>query len=85
LWIETPSNPSLKLCDIAGCVELCKNRGVKLVVDNTFASSVLQKPADLGADIVYHSASKYIGGHSDLIMGALSTNDEAFHDKLKFL
>jgi cystathionine beta-lyase/cystathionine gamma-synthase len=85
LWLETPSNPMLKVTDIAAAAELCKRRDVKLVVDNTFASPALQKPADLGADIVYHSVTKYLSGHSDVIMGALTMNDEEMHEKLKFL
>ncbi|PIP84160.1 MAG: cystathionine gamma-synthase [Elusimicrobia bacterium CG_4_9_14_3_um_filter_62_55] len=85
LWIETPSNPLLKLCDIRAVAKLAKERGVKLCVDNTFATPVLQQPLEMGADIVAHSTTKYIGGHSDVVGGAVVTNDEEIYEKLKFL
>jgi cystathionine gamma-lyase len=85
LWIETPTNPLLKLADIAIMAAMAKKHGIIVVVDNTFASPWLQKPLDLGADIVVHSATKYIGGHSDIIGGVLVTADAALAEKLTFL
>lgn len=77
IWIETPTNPLLKLIDIQAVVKLARAQKQKIivVVDNTFATSFLQNPLDLGADIVVHSCTKYIGGHSDLVMGALIFSD----------
>ena len=83
VWVETPTNPLLNIVDIAGVAALKKN-GVLLVVDNTFASPYFQNPLDLGADIVVHSTTKYIGGHSDVIGGALVTNDPEVHANCKF-
>ncbi|MFG0258777.1 MAG: trans-sulfuration enzyme family protein, partial [Phycisphaerales bacterium JB041] len=85
MWLETPTNPMLKVIDIAAMAELCKANGAWLAVDNTFATPVLQAPLSLGADIVCHSSTKYIGGHSDVVGGALLTNDSAIHEKLKFV
>lgn len=85
MWLETPTNPMLKVIDIAAMAELCKAKGAWLAVDNTFATPVLQAPLSLGADIVCHSSTKYIGGHSDVVGGALLTNDDAIHEKLKFV
>ncbi|MBK7406505.1 MAG: cystathionine gamma-synthase [Phycisphaerales bacterium] len=85
VWLETPTNPMLKVIDIAAISRLCKARGAWLAVDNTFATPVLQNPLALGADIVCHSSTKYIGGHSDVVGGALITKDEAIHEKLKFV
>ncbi len=85
VWLETPTNPMLKVVDIASMAELCKGGGTMLAVDNTFATPVLQNPLALGADIVCHSSTKYIGGHSDVVGGALITQDEALHDRLKFV
>lgn len=85
LWLETPSNPLLTVCDIAALAGLAHARGVKVVVDNTFASPYLQQPLQLGADLVLHSTTKYLGGHSDVVGGALVTNDEALYQELKFL
>lgn len=85
VWLETPTNPMLKVVDIAAMAELCKGRDTILAVDNTFATPVLQNPLALGADVVCHSSTKYIGGHSDVVGGALITNDEALHEKLKFV
>ncbi len=85
VWIETPTNPNLKITDIAAAAELCKARGVSLIIDNTFASPSLQKPIEFGATAVLHSVSKYIGGHSDTIMGAICMNDEEMHAKLRYL
>lgn len=84
LWVETPSNPLLKLSDLKALTELARSRNAYLVVDNTFMSPYFQKPLDLGAHIVVHSATKYLGGHSDVIGGALVTNDEAIHERMKF-
>jgi cystathionine gamma-lyase len=84
LWLETPSNPLLKITDIAACTRLARGRGVKTVVDNTFATPLLQRPIELGADIVIHSTTKYINGHSDTLGGAVITNDEALYTELKF-
>jgi cystathionine gamma-lyase len=84
LWLETPSNPLLKLTDIAACATLAKRRGVITVVDNTFATPVLQQPLALGADIVVHSTTKFINGHSDALGGAVITDDEALFAELKF-
>jgi cystathionine gamma-lyase len=85
LWIETPSNPMLRITDIKKACALAHKKGVKVVVDNTFASPALQRPLALGADIVVHSTTKYMGGHSDVIGGAIVTNDKETFDKLKFL
>lgn len=84
IWIETPTNPTLKLADIAAIGQIAKDAGVLLAVDNTFASPYLQNPLDLGADIVMHSVTKYIGGHSDVVMGALVLNDKGLYDNLFF-
>ena len=75
IWIETPTNPTLKLADIEAISGIAKEAGVLFAVDNTFASPYLQTPLDWGADIVMHSVTKYIGGHSDVVMGALVVND----------
>ena len=85
IWIETPTNPTMQIIDIAACATLAKATGVTLAVDNTFASPYLQNPLDLGADIVMHSVTKYIGGHSDVVMGALITNNHELHEKLYFI
>jgi len=85
LWIETPTNPMLNIVDIATLTGIAKAKELISVVDNTFASPYLQQPLTLGADIVLHSATKYLGGHSDVIMGALILNDEALADKLYYL
>jgi cystathionine beta-lyase/cystathionine gamma-synthase len=88
VWIETPTNPLLKVADIAGIAGLLTSRGSArplLVVDNTFASPYLQRPLALGADIVVHSATKYLGGHSDVVNGLIVLNDDQTHARLKFL
>ncbi|HEY3048799.1 MAG TPA: cystathionine gamma-synthase, partial [Polaromonas sp.] len=85
VWLETPSNPLLTVCDIAAIAELAHQHQARLAVDNTFASPYLQQPLRLGADIVIHSTTKYLGGHSDVIGGALVLNDEALYQELKFL
>jgi cystathionine gamma-lyase len=84
LWLETPSNPLLKVTDIAACSALARSRRVRTVVDNTFATPVLQHPIALGADVVVHSTTKYINGHSDCLGGCAITNDELFYNNLKF-
>jgi len=84
LWLETPSNPLLNVTDIAACAALAKNRGALVVVDNTFATPVLQAPLELGADIVVHSTTKYINGHSDVVGGGVITNDSSIAEELKF-
>lgn len=84
-WLETPSNPLMRVIDIKACVALAKKHQCLVAVDNTFASPYLQNPLDLGADIVMHSVTKYLGGHSDVIMGALVVNDEKLKDELAFL
>ncbi len=85
VWLETPSNPLMKLVDIAAISDGAKERGAKVIVDNTFASPYGQQPLTLGADIVVHSSTKYLGGHSDVVGGVLVTSDEAVYEKLKFL
>ena len=85
IWLETPTNPMLNVVDIAAVATLAQKRGIMLVVDNTFASPYLQQPLSLGADIVIHSATKYLGGHSDVILGAIVTKDKAIADQLYFL
>lgn len=85
VWVETPSNPMLNIIDLESIANFTRQRNILLVADNTFASPYLQNPLDLGADIVAHSATKYIGGHSDVIMGAVLCNNEAIYQQLKFL
>jgi cystathionine gamma-lyase len=85
LWLETPTNPTLKICDIRKLAAAARARGIMTVVDNTFMSPYFQRPLELGADIVMHSTTKYIGGHSDLIGGALVTNSNDLAEKLAFL
>ncbi len=85
VWIETPSNPLLKITDIRAVAKLAHAKKAKLVVDNTFASPALQRPLALGADVVMHSTTKYIGGHSDVVGGAILTSDEVLHKEYKFL
>ena len=84
VWIESPTNPLLKLTDIAAVSQIAKANGAYLVVDNTFMSPVFQQPLKLGADIVVHSATKYIGGHSDLVGGILVTNSEEINQSMRF-
>src|SRR5476651_2124115 len=84
IWLETPTNPTMKIIDIAGVAKIAKAHKVMLCVDNTFASPYLQNPIDLGADLVMHSATKYLGGHSDVVMGALMMNDDELYKKLWF-
>ncbi len=85
IWVETPTNPLLKIIDISAMVALAKKCGALLAVDNTFASPYLQNPLDLGTDIVMHSVTKYLGGHSDVVMGALVVNDDALLERLAFV
>jgi cystathionine beta-lyase/cystathionine gamma-synthase len=85
IWIETPTNPMLNIVDILAICTIAKKKGILTCVDNTFASPYLQNPLDLGADIVLHSATKYIGGHSDVVHGAVVTNSELYAQKLRFI
>lgn len=85
IWVETPTNPLLKVIDIAAMAELAKKHGCLLGVDNTFASPYLQNPLDMGADIIMHSVTKYLGGHSDVVMGALVVKDAALAERLAFI
>ncbi|HMR91657.1 MAG TPA: aminotransferase class I/II-fold pyridoxal phosphate-dependent enzyme, partial [Chitinophagaceae bacterium] len=85
VWLETPTNPLMNITDIAAVAAITKKAGVLLCVDNTFASPYLQNPLDLGADIVMHSSTKYLGGHSDVIQGALIMNDPALREQLYFI
>ncbi len=85
IWIETPTNPTMQIVDIERCAAISKANNLILAVDNTFASPYLQNPIDLGADIVMHSVTKYLGGHSDVVMGALITNNQDLHDRLAFI
>ncbi len=85
IWVETPSNPLMNITDIAAVAQVAKNAGALLCVDNTFASPYLQNPLDLGADIVMHSLTKYLGGHSDVVMCALIVNSDELREKLFFL
>lgn len=84
IWVETPTNPLLRLSDIQAISKVAKDRGILLVVDNTFATPYFQKPLDLGADIVVHSTTKYINGHSDVVGGAVITNNEELFQQIKF-
>ena len=85
LWVETPTNPMMNIIDIKATASIAKKHNILLAVDNTFATPYLQQPLDLGADIVMHSATKYIGGHSDLVMGALVVKDDTIAEKLYFV
>ncbi|MCF0038463.1 cystathionine gamma-synthase [Dyadobacter fanqingshengii] len=85
IWIETPTNPLLKIVDIRAITSICKEKGIHSIVDNTFASPYLQNPLDIGADVVMHSVTKYLGGHSDTVMGALITNDDELAKQLAFI
>ena len=85
VWVETPTNPLMKLADIAAIAKITKEKNVLFAVDNTFATPYLQRPLDLGADIVMHSATKYLGGHSDVIAGALIMKDEQLGEQMHFL
>ena len=85
VWIETPTNPLLNIADIAALAQVCRDSGVKLVVDNTFASPYLQQPLELGANVVVHSTTKYLGGHSDVVGGAVLTSSDELAAQLAFL
>jgi cystathionine gamma-lyase len=85
LWLETPSNPLMRIIDIEACSVIAKKNNILVAVDNTFASPYLQNPLALGADIVMHSVTKYLSGHSDVIMGALVVNDEKLYQELAFI
>ncbi|MCX7551146.1 cystathionine gamma-synthase [Xanthomarina sp. F2636L] len=85
IWVETPTNPMMNIIDIKACGFLAKKHNLLLAVDNTFATPYLQQPLDLGADIVMHSATKYLGGHSDVVLGALVVKDKELADKLYFI
>ena len=85
LWVETPTNPTMQIIDIKACAKIAKENNLILVVDNTFASPYLQNPLNLGADIVMHSVTKYLGGHSDVVMGATCTNNQKLHEQLAFI
>jgi len=85
LWLESPGNPLMSITDLAACTQLAHARGVLVAVDNTFATPVLTRPLELGVDIVMHSATKYLGGHSDLLGGALVVGDKALYDRLYFI
>ena len=85
IWLETPTNPLMRIIDIKATAEIAKKNNLMLVVDNTFASPYLQNPLDLGADIVLHSVTKYINGHSDIVMGATCTNNDKIQEDLAFI
>jgi cystathionine gamma-lyase len=85
LWVETPTNPTMQIIDIKACAKIADAKNLILVVDNTFASPYLQNPLDLGAKIVMHSVTKYISGHSDVVMGAICTNDKDLYEQLAFI
>jgi cystathionine gamma-lyase len=85
IWLETPTNPLMNIVDIQACVEIARKHNLLVAVDNTFASPYLQNPLDLGADIVMHSVTKYLSGHSDVIMGALVVNNDKLHQELAFI
>jgi cystathionine beta-lyase len=85
IWVETPTNPMMNIVDIRTASVIAKKHNILLAVDNTFATPYLQLPLDLGADIVMHSATKYLGGHSDVVMGALIVNDKALAERLYFI
>ena len=85
VWIETPTNPMMQITDIAAVADVVKDTDARVVVDNTFASPMLQNPLDLGADMVMHSVTKYLGGHSDVVMGCLMTSDDAWEEELRTL
>jgi cystathionine gamma-synthase len=85
IWVETPTNPLLRIADIPTVVRVAESVGAKVVVDNTFATPYLQQPLELGADMVMHSSTKYLGGHSDTVGGAIVTNDADLYERLRFL
>ncbi len=85
IWVETPTNPTMQIIDIEAVVKIAKEHKLISAVDNTFASPYLQNPLELGADIVMHSVTKYLGGHSDVVMGALITNNDSIFEQLAFI
>jgi cystathionine gamma-lyase/cystathionine beta-lyase len=85
IWAETPTNPTMQIIDIEACAKIAKEHKLILAVDNTFASPYLQNPLALGADIVMHSVTKYLGGHSDVVMGALIMNDDSLYERIAFI
>ncbi len=85
IWVETPTNPMMNIIDIKACAAIARKHNILLAVDNTFATPYLQQPLDLGADLVMHSATKYLGGHSDVVMGALVVKDKKLADQLYFI
>ncbi|RZJ76658.1 MAG: PLP-dependent transferase [Flavobacterium sp.] len=85
IWLESPTNPTLKISDIAAIASLIGSKGIKLVVDNTFATPVAQQPLNVGADIVIHSGTKYLGGHSDLVAGLVVVKEESLAEQVKFI
>ena len=85
VWVETPTNPMMNIIDIVGVSSIAKKNNILLAVDNTFATPFLQRPLDLGADIVIHSATKYLGGHSDVVLGAVVVNSEDLYSRLSFI
>jgi cystathionine beta-lyase/cystathionine gamma-synthase len=85
IWLESPTNPLMKLVDITAVAQLARARNIRVAVDNTFASPYCQRPLELGADVVHYSTTKYLGGHSDVVGGALVTSDDELYERLKFL
>ena len=85
VWVETPTNPTMQIVDIKACAKICKEANLIFCVDNTFSSPYLQNPIDMGADVVMHSVTKYLGGHSDVVMGALCTNNKELYNRLAFI
>src|SRR6202043_3919444 len=85
VWVETPTNPLLTIVDIGAVSRLAHERGAQVVVDNTFATPYLQRPLDLGADVVVHSTTKYLGGHSDVVGGFVATSDATLAERLAFV
>ncbi|MFN8276780.1 MAG: cystathionine gamma-synthase [Chitinophagales bacterium] len=85
IWLETPTNPTMQIVDIAACAAIAREKNILLAVDNTFASPYLQNPLALGAHLVMHSVTKYLGGHSDVVMGALMMNDDVLYNDLAFI
>lgn len=85
IWLETPTNPTLKVIDIKAIGKIAKEHGILLAVDNTFLTPFLQRPLELGADLAVYSVTKHLNGHSDVVMGAVATNNDEVYEKLKFL
>lgn len=85
LWVETPTNPLLKVIDLEAVVKIAKPKGILVVVDNTFLTPYLQRPLHFGVDIVMYSITKYMNGHSDVVMGAAVVKDDALEKRLRFL